>query len=96
MPRAPCLLPETHDSDHHPHQCHDEDGSGEVEGDPAALMLDQFGLAAEADRVGRATENATGAGILLRGPGGESNTVEMTEAIVAQLEAINAEETVAA
>ena len=58
----------------------------------AALMLDQFGLTAQADRVRQAIENVTGAGILPRDLGGESNTVEMTEAIVAQLEAIHAEE----
>ena len=58
----------------------------------AAPMLDQFGLTAQADRVRQAIENVTGAGILPRDLGGESNTVEMTEAIVAQLEAIHAEE----
>lgn len=55
----------------------------------AALMLDQFGLGAQADQVRQAIENVTGAGILPRDLGGESNTVEMTEAIVAQLEAIH-------
>jgi tartrate dehydrogenase/decarboxylase/D-malate dehydrogenase len=58
----------------------------------AALMLDQFGLDREADRVRRAVENVTGSGILPLDLGGDANTVEMTEAIVAQLEAIHAEE----
>ncbi|VEW14895.1 D-malate dehydrogenase [decarboxylating] [Brevibacterium casei] len=57
----------------------------------AALMLDDFGLHQEADEVRRAIENVTSAGILPRDLGGESNTIEMTEAIVAQLEALHAE-----
>ncbi|MBE8146998.1 tartrate dehydrogenase [Brevibacterium casei] len=57
----------------------------------AALMLDDFGLHQEADEVRRTIENVTAAGILPRDLGGESNTIEMTEAIVAQLEALHAE-----
>lgn len=57
----------------------------------ASLMLDQFGLTAEALQIRQAIENVTGAGILPRDLGGDSNTLEMTEAIVAQLEAIHAQ-----
>ncbi|GAA1815677.1 MULTISPECIES: tartrate dehydrogenase [Brevibacterium] len=57
----------------------------------AALMLDHLGRPAEADAVRQAVENVTGAGILPRDLGGNANTIEMTEAIVAQLEAIHAE-----
>ncbi|GAA1928998.1 hypothetical protein GCM10009689_04800 [Brevibacterium antiquum] len=57
--------------------------------------LDQFGLTAEALQIRQAIENVTGAGILPRDLGGDSNTLEMTEAIVAQLEAIHAKTPVA-
>ncbi len=57
----------------------------------AALMLDHLGLGEQADRIRRAIENVTGARILPRDLGGDSNTIELTEAIVAQLESIHAQ-----
>ncbi|SDS54702.1 tartrate dehydrogenase/decarboxylase / D-malate dehydrogenase [Brevibacterium sandarakinum] len=59
----------------------------------ASLMLDQFGLTAEAEEVRQAVSNVTEAGILPRDLGGDSTTVEVTEAIVTQLEAIHAQST---
>ena len=51
----------------------------------AALMLDHFGLHAEARRVEAAIETATGSGVLTRDIGGTSNTDEVTDAIIAAL-----------
>jgi tartrate dehydrogenase/decarboxylase/D-malate dehydrogenase len=51
----------------------------------AALMLDHFGLHAEARRVEAAIEAATGAGNLTRDIGGTSGTEVVTEAIVEAL-----------
>lgn len=60
----------------------------------ASLMLEQFGLTNEAQQIRQAIANVTEAGILPHDLGGESNTLEMTEAIVTQLEAIHAQATV--
>ena len=49
----------------------------------AALMLDHFGLHAEARRVEAAIETATGSGVRTRDIGGTSNTDEVTDAIIA-------------
>jgi tartrate dehydrogenase/decarboxylase/D-malate dehydrogenase len=49
----------------------------------AALMLDHFGLHAEARRVEAAIETATASGVLTRDIGGTSNTDEVTDAIIA-------------
>ena len=51
----------------------------------AALMLDHFGLHAEARRVEAAIETATGSGVRTRDIGGTSNTDEVTDAIIAAL-----------
>ena len=51
----------------------------------AALMLDHFGLHAEARRVEAAIETATGSGVLTRDIGGTSNTDKVTDAIIAAL-----------
>jgi tartrate dehydrogenase/decarboxylase/D-malate dehydrogenase len=51
----------------------------------AALMLDHFGLHAEARRVEDAIETATGNGVRTRDIGGTSNTDEVTDAIIAAL-----------
>jgi tartrate dehydrogenase/decarboxylase/D-malate dehydrogenase len=51
----------------------------------AALMLDHFGLPEEARRVEAAVEAATASGHLTRDIGGESNTAEVTDAIIAAL-----------
>src|SRR6476620_11405357 len=51
----------------------------------AALMLDHFGLHAEARQVEAAIEAATGACVLTRDIGGTSNTDEVTDAITAAL-----------
>jgi len=51
----------------------------------AALMLDHFGLHAEARQVEAAIEAATGAGHLTRDVGGKANTEDVTEAIIKAL-----------
>jgi tartrate dehydrogenase/decarboxylase/D-malate dehydrogenase len=51
----------------------------------AALMLDHFGLHEEARKVEAAIEAATGAGHLTRDIGGQSDTDEVTDSIVAAL-----------
>jgi tartrate dehydrogenase/decarboxylase/D-malate dehydrogenase len=51
----------------------------------AALMLDHFGLHAEARRVEAAIETATASGVLTRDIGGTSKTDEVTDAIIAAL-----------
>ncbi|VXB61426.1 tartrate dehydrogenase [Citricoccus sp. K5] len=51
----------------------------------AALMLDHFGLQAEARQVEAAIEAATAAGRLPRDLGGQSSTDEVTEAIIESL-----------
>lgn len=57
----------------------------------AALMLDHLGRHRDAEAVRRAVENVTGMGILPRDLGGAEDTIAMTEAVVAQLEAVRAE-----
>jgi len=51
----------------------------------AALMLDHFGLHAEARRVEAAIEIATGSGVRTRDIGGTSNTDEVTDTVIAAL-----------
>lgn len=51
----------------------------------AALMLDHFGLPAEARRIEAAIEAVTASGHLTRDIGGESRTDEVTDAIIAAL-----------
>ena len=51
----------------------------------AALMLDHFGLAAEASRVQAAIETVTGSGVKTRDIGGTANTDEVADAIVTAL-----------
>jgi tartrate dehydrogenase/decarboxylase / D-malate dehydrogenase len=51
----------------------------------AALMLDHFGLHAEARRVEVAIEIATGSGVRTRDIGGASTTDEVTDAIISAL-----------
>jgi tartrate dehydrogenase/decarboxylase / D-malate dehydrogenase len=51
----------------------------------AALMLDHFGLHAEARRIEAAIETATGSGVRTRDIGGASNTDEVTDAIISAL-----------
>ena len=52
----------------------------------AALMLDHFGLHAEARRIEAAIEATTGAGHLTRDIGGTANTDEITNAIIEALQ----------
>jgi tartrate dehydrogenase/decarboxylase / D-malate dehydrogenase len=51
----------------------------------AALMLDHFGLADEADRVRRAIEANMNAGILPPDVGGTATTEEVTAAVIGHL-----------
>ncbi|MEU4657702.1 tartrate dehydrogenase [Streptomyces sp. NPDC023723] len=48
----------------------------------AALMLDHFGLPEQGDRLRRAIEATTGAGILTRDVGGTASTVDVTKALI--------------
>jgi tartrate dehydrogenase/decarboxylase/D-malate dehydrogenase len=51
----------------------------------AALMLDHFGLHAEAAGLNAAIEAATAQGIRTRDVGGTAKTAEVTEAVIANL-----------
>ncbi|MEU6857315.1 tartrate dehydrogenase [Glycomyces sp. NPDC046736] len=51
----------------------------------AAMMLDHFGLAAEAARIRTAIETTTAQGTRTRDIGGTADTAEVTEAIIANL-----------
>jgi len=53
----------------------------------AALMLDHFGLPAQAARLNRAIEATTAAGVLTRDVGGTASTEDVTKALIDALNA---------